>query len=396
MAVSEQDIKFASFILAKSGKQHLLQPILDRCERDDITVWTHFEQGLIQQYGHSQPEAQRKVQEWFTEFLAGQQPAATGATAAAEPDAVTSEAPPPVTSRSRAWWWVLGVLLAGGAAAYYFLYMKKPGEKAPDTLYVLAEDGLVLRTNTNCDTAENKKILNIAYNKPVELLEKIDSSRNWVKVRVPGTQGAGGKPQEGYVAEYRMLGTKEVNLSLDSIYRDRAWNPQAERLSYPLKKSLYQYIKNANFDWYVDPVTDNTSFQNVIDLSKKIYGKAVINNCALTTYTKYRVAILTSRSGGGVKKALIFSLTGNYTSEKVDERDLSDLADPILYKTGSDVYITDGRNKDAKRYQVKKNSSGIPYFDIWQPPLIPFPMDPYDYGPDSLQVPVDQTFDQRP
>lgn len=394
MNISEQEKQFAAFILAKSGKQQLLQPIIDRCEKDGITVWKHFEEGLIQQYGHTQPEAQRKVQEWYSEYLQQtEKPAVTPPVTAAVPPPVSPfvkeepvAAPPPVNGKSRFWLWLIPVLLLASAAAYYYLYMMKPGKESATTLYVLAEDGLVLRTNTECDTAKNKKIINIAYNQPVELAEKIDSNRNWVKVRVPNAKGADGKTLEGYVAEYRMLGTKDLNASLDSIYRDRAWNPQAERLSYPLKKSLYQYIKNTNYEWFVDPVTDETSFQTVVDLSRKQYGKAVINNCALTSYTKYRVAILTSRLNG-YKKAMIFSLSNNYTSEKIDELDLSGITDPIMYKAENNVYITEGRNKDAKKYMIDKNSSGAPVFKEYIPPPLfdpnaLFDLNPYDV-PDS-------------
>lgn len=376
MSVSSNEREFALFILNRSGKQHLLQPILDRCERDNITVWTHFEQGLVQQYNHTPAEAQRKVQEWYEEFL-------TAREAQKPVQAVIIPDPPPVPAgiipeppvksspqifiepvkkrRSYGWLWFLLVVIVLGAGAYYLLTLKQK-KKAATTLYVLTEDGLVLRSNTNCDTTLNKKLYNIPYNQPVELVELIDSARNWVKVRVPGTRGAGGQPIEGYIAEYRMLGPREINASLDSIYRDRTWNPMAERLSYPLKKSLYQYISNTGFDWYVDPVTDNTSFQSVVDLSWKTFGKAMINNCAITTYTKYRVAILTNRTTG-LKKAMIFSLSSNYNSEKIDEQDLSNLNDPIIYKaSGSSVYITEGRNKDEKKYEIGKNSSGAPVF----------------------------------
>lgn len=404
MPVSSNEREFALFILNRSGKQHLLQPIIDRCEKDNITVWTHFEQGLVQQYSHTPAEAQRKVQEWYEEFLAARESSKTvQAVIIPEPPVPTKVTPfekpvkeqeifvpAPAKKKSGAGLWV-GILLAlvvlvGG---YYFLFVMKSNKKpSATTLYVLTEDGLVLRSNTNCDTAQNKKIYSIPYNQPVELLEKIDSNRNWIKVRVPGTKGPDNNPYEGYVAEYRMLGTKEVNASLDSIYRDRTWNPMAERLSYPLKKSLYQYISNTGFDWYVDPVTDNTSFQSIVDLSWKTFGKAVINNCAITTYTKYRVAILTNRTTRS-KKAMIFSLSSNYNSEKIDELDLSSLSDPIIYKaSGSSVYITDGRNKENKKFEISKNSSGAPVFKEY---VAPNPL--YDFF-DQYVPPLDTIMDR--
>lgn len=389
MSVSSNEKEFALFILTRSGKQHLLQPIIDRCEKDGITVWTHFEQGLVHQYNHTPAEAQRKVQEWYEEFLAAREAKKT-VQAVIIPEPVSSEVikaaklaePPPVKAkqeifidppnkkrRSYGWLWFLLVVLVLGAGAYYLFIMKpKKTAASATTLYVLTEDGLVLRSNTNCDTAQNKKLYNIPYNQPVELAEKIDSNRNWIKVRVPGTKGSDGKPIEGYIAEYRMLGTKEVNASLDSIYPEYSWSQQAERLSYPLKKSLYQYIKNTNFDWFIAPVPDNTSFQTVVDLSWKTFGKAVINNCAITTYTKYRVAILTNRTTRS-KKAMIFSLSSNYNSEKIDELDLSSLSDPIIYKaSGTSVYITDGRDKNNKKYEISKNSSGAPVFKEYVAP----------------------------
>jgi hypothetical protein len=388
MTISEQEKQFAAFILAKSGKQHLLQPIMDRCEKDGITVWKHFEEGLVQQYQHSQPEAQRKVQEWHSEFLAAQQanlaPLApvdiTGKKAEVVIQVSDATVPPPVNGKSRFWLWLLPLILLAGGGAYYF-FIRKPAEtNSPTTLYVLTEDSLTLRTNMDCDKNRNRKVIGLAYSQPVELAEPIDSSKNWVKVRVPGTQGADGKPLEGYIADYRMLGVRELNTSLDSIYRDRAWNPLLEKLSYPVKKSLYQYIRNSNFEWFVDPVRekDTSGFQTIVDLP---YGKEQINKCALTSYVKFRLVILTHRSNGG-KKAMIFSLNSNYTSEKIDERDLSGLSDPIVLKTKGDIFITEGRDKEAKKYVIGKNSTNTPMFKEYvAPPLFDFNLFPEEQFP---------------
>jgi hypothetical protein len=385
--MGEQEKQFASFILAKSGKQHLLQPILDRCEKDGITVWKHFEEGLMQQYQHAQPEAQRKVQEWYSEFLAAQQAAAAPPVPPQILEQKTETAnmagktdvPPPVNGKSRFWLWLLPLILLAGGGAYYF-FIRKPAERnAPTTLYVLTEDSLTLRKNTDCDKSRNKKVMGLAYNQPVELAEPMDSSRNWVKVRVPGTQGPDGQPLEGYIADYRMLGARELNTSLDSIYRDRAWNPLLEKLSYPVKKSLYQYIRNSNFEWFVDPVRekDTSGFQTIVDLP---YGKEQINKCALTSYVKFRLVILTHRSNGG-KKAMIFSLNSNYASEKIDELDLSGLSDPIVLKTKGDIFITEGRDKEAKKYVIGKNSTNTPMFKEYvAPPMFDFNLFPEEQG----------------
>jgi hypothetical protein len=393
--ITEQQQQFALYVLSKSGKQDLLQRIIDRCNNDSITIWQHFEEGLVKQYNYTQTDAEAKVREWYYEFLAAQQ-GSTGAATGADANTATHPATPPATEapvteksslavddvatppatrkRSLAWLWITLLLAGGGAAAYYFLVMKPGKDKAKNLQYVLAEDGVVLRENNECDTAKNRKIMNIAYNQPVEIAPEQPAVNNsgsrWVKVMVTG---ADGNVINGFVADDRMLGPKEVNQSLDSIYRDRAFNPQAERLSYPLKRALYEYIKNANFEWCVEPVTDNSAFQTIVDLSRKKYGKTTIGGCELTSFTKYRVAILTNRSTG-YKKAMIFSLTNNYTSEKVDEKDLSDITDPIIYKASDGVFITEGRVKESKKVVVDKNSSGVPVFKTYVPPVVELPV----------------------
>jgi hypothetical protein len=74
MDVTEQQKKVAAFILAKSGKAHLLQPIIARCEKEKITIWKHFEEGLVKQYGYTEADAQAKVRDWYYEYLATQTP----------------------------------------------------------------------------------------------------------------------------------------------------------------------------------------------------------------------------------------------------------------------------------------------------------------------------------
>lgn len=63
---------YAIFVLKQSGKMNLLEPILERCKRDGITVRQHFTEGLVKRYELTEVKAQFTEDEWYANFLAAE------------------------------------------------------------------------------------------------------------------------------------------------------------------------------------------------------------------------------------------------------------------------------------------------------------------------------------
>jgi hypothetical protein len=389
MQLSQKERDFVSFVLKKFDTISLLDATIARCEREDIAPIEHFREGLMKQYQYSSDQARDKVREWLVEFNEQQKPLTPPPVFVEQPAAkpqpkqeaaqqTTIISPPPVArKRSSAAGWIIGILLLGGiaAAGYFFWWKNREGDKR--IVYVLAEDGVVIREKPNvCDTS-NHKLGGIAYNQEVEILDTISPNSNWWKVSAIGELVDGSKgPIIGYVAEHRMLGLKADNQRLDSIYMDRVRDAKGETVNYPLKKALYSYIKNAGFAWYVQAVQHPGKYQSVVELSRD-FGTTKLNNCELTNFRKYRVVII-KRRDNQEKKALLFSLTNDYTCEIVGEQDLTEYADPIFfirnYQRADGVMIVDGRNSDSNPniiFTFRKNGSGLPTFVKYEKQDVP-------------------------
>jgi hypothetical protein len=59
---------YAAFVLKRSGKLNMLEAIMERCKKDNISVRQHFTEGLVKRYELPDAKAKTTEEEWYNDF----------------------------------------------------------------------------------------------------------------------------------------------------------------------------------------------------------------------------------------------------------------------------------------------------------------------------------------